>query len=225
MIAGEEGRRVLQAAFDGLTLDEALRAAEAAAPYADILEIGTPLIVLEGIRAVRAFRRAFPDKTLLADIKVMDGGALQAAYCFDAGASVITVLAGAGEATIRCCRERAAESGGDVAADLTNTEALPAAVGRLVRLGIRHLIVHRSLDRIRAEGGSSLEDLKIVKAAADALPGLSPALRLYAAGGITSETAGAYTAAGADGLIVGSALLGAPDIAAEAAKLRAVLDS
>ena len=71
MIAGEEGRRVLQAAFDGLTLDEALRAAEAAAPYADILEIGTPLIVLEGMRAVRAFRRAFPDKTLLADIKVL----------------------------------------------------------------------------------------------------------------------------------------------------------
>ncbi len=38
-------------------------------PFIDIVEIGTPLIYQEGMRAVRQIRETYPDLTLLADLK------------------------------------------------------------------------------------------------------------------------------------------------------------
>ena len=42
----------LQLAIDVLHTDQALRLAEAARPYVDIFEIGTPLIKHEGMRVI-----------------------------------------------------------------------------------------------------------------------------------------------------------------------------
>ena len=44
-----------------------------------ILEMGTPLLKNEGVsNVVPAFRTAFPDALLLADMKTMDGGGFEA---------------------------------------------------------------------------------------------------------------------------------------------------
>ena len=61
-------------------------AAAALAGGTTILEMGTPLLKLEGVlNVVPAFRRHFPSALLLADMKTMDGGAGEARAVFAAG--------------------------------------------------------------------------------------------------------------------------------------------
>ena len=66
----------LQIALDDITLKGALELVERVRDSIDIIEIGTPLIYLCGMEAVRAMKQRFPDKEVLADMKIMDSGAL-----------------------------------------------------------------------------------------------------------------------------------------------------
>ena len=59
---------IVQVAIDVLTIDDAMRIAEAAVRAgADWLEVGTPLVTFEGVRAIGALARAFPGVPVLAD--------------------------------------------------------------------------------------------------------------------------------------------------------------
>src|SRR5690349_14058031 len=63
----------LQLALDG-TLEQAVTVLDLVAPYVDIVELGTPLLYREGIRAAAHIHHLYPDMTLLADMKIMDAG-------------------------------------------------------------------------------------------------------------------------------------------------------
>ena len=66
---------IVQISLDFETLKEALEVAEVAvAAGVDYLEVGTPLILGEGIHAVTALSKRYPGKGIVADIK---GAALQ----------------------------------------------------------------------------------------------------------------------------------------------------
>ena len=66
---------IVQVSLDLKSTEEALaRAATALEAGADWLEVGTPLILAEGLHAVRALRREFPNTPLIVDLKTMDGG-------------------------------------------------------------------------------------------------------------------------------------------------------
>ena len=54
-----------------------------------IIEVGTPLIISEGCKAVETIKRKYPQKTVFADIKVMDGGSVVPKIAFSAGADPI----------------------------------------------------------------------------------------------------------------------------------------
>ncbi|MGH9390985.1 MAG: orotidine 5'-phosphate decarboxylase / HUMPS family protein, partial [Vicinamibacteria bacterium] len=69
---------VLQVALDFMHLKRALQAArEAVEGGADWVEAGTPLVKSEGVECVRALRKLFPERVLVADLKIMDTGALE----------------------------------------------------------------------------------------------------------------------------------------------------
>ncbi len=92
---------VLQVALDHMHLRRALLAAkEAVQGGADWVEAGTPLIKSEGVDAVRALRKAFPGRTIVADLKVMDTGALEVEIAAKAGADVVTIMGVTDDATI-----------------------------------------------------------------------------------------------------------------------------
>jgi 3-hexulose-6-phosphate synthase len=78
-----------------------LAVAEAAlAAGVTIVEMGTPLLKVEGVyNVVEAFRQRFPETLLLADMKTMDGGAFEARNVFSEGANIIDFLALAGPDT------------------------------------------------------------------------------------------------------------------------------
>jgi len=70
---------IVQISLDLTNIDEALEtAAIAMRAGVDWLEAGTPLILAEGLYGVRELRKAFPNTPIVADLKTMDGGYLEA---------------------------------------------------------------------------------------------------------------------------------------------------
>jgi 3-hexulose-6-phosphate synthase/6-phospho-3-hexuloisomerase len=68
----------VQVSLDLTSIEDALRvAAIAVHAGVDWLEAGTPLILAEGLRAVRALHDRFPTVPVVADLKTMDGGYLE----------------------------------------------------------------------------------------------------------------------------------------------------
>ena len=207
----------LQVALDFVELPRALKVAEAAvAGGADIIEAGTPLIKSEGLDAVRRLREAFPDKTIVADLKTMDAGRIEAEAAAKAGANVMTVLAAAPETTIRECVEAGRHYGIDVAVDLLGVADPVAFAARAGELGVAWVDVHCAIDQ-QMGGADPLSLLKEVRTAT----GLTVAV----AGGINSETAAAAAAAGADVIVVGGAITKAIDPTQAAADIRKAIDT
>jgi 3-hexulose-6-phosphate synthase/6-phospho-3-hexuloisomerase len=80
---------IVQISLDVTSLDEALETASIAVDAGvDWLEAGTPLILAEGLRAVQGLRARFPHHPIVADLKTMDGGYLEAEMMAKAGANV-----------------------------------------------------------------------------------------------------------------------------------------
>jgi 3-keto-L-gulonate-6-phosphate decarboxylase len=92
-----------QLSVDVTTVAQGLMVGAAAvAAGITIVEMGTPLIKCEGAaNVVPAFRKAFPDTLLLADMKTMDGSVPEARTVFGGGGNVVDFLALAGAATAR----------------------------------------------------------------------------------------------------------------------------
>ena len=91
----------LQIALDTLDLPAALGPLQQAAPYVDVIECGTILVLCEGFHAVRAIRALFPDKQILADVRIAEAGSKIARLAFEAGADLVSCVAGASMSTIR----------------------------------------------------------------------------------------------------------------------------
>ncbi|MBT3198371.1 MAG: bifunctional hexulose-6-phosphate synthase/ribonuclease regulator [Phycisphaerales bacterium] len=193
----------LQIALDFLELPRAMDVAKlAVAGGADYIEAGTPLIKSEGLDAVRRLRETFPNKTIIADMKTMDAGKIEAQAAANAGANIITVSGTASLSTIKECVEVGAHYGIEVAVDLLGVEDPVAFASQAGDLGVAWLDVHCPIDQ-QMSGQDPLAVLKQVRGATD--------LILAVAGGINSETAALAVAAGADVVIVGGAITKAVD--------------
>src|SRR5215216_2862577 len=93
---------IVQISLDLIDIDEALDTARIAVEAGvDWLEAGTPLLLAEGLHGVRALRAAFPDHPIVADLKTMDGGYLEAEMMAKAGATHVVVMARAHIETIK----------------------------------------------------------------------------------------------------------------------------
>ena len=204
----------LQFAMDTLTTEKALELAEAAAPYVDILELGTPLIKSAGLSAVTAIKRAHPDKIVFADLKTMDAGELEADIAFTAGADLVTVLGTAGDSTIVGAVKAARKHGKGIVADLIGVADKPQRAKEVVALGVEFVEMHAGLDEQAEDGftfGTLLRD------------GQAAGVPFSVAGGITTSTIHSVQESGADVAVAGGAIYGAPDVGAAAAALQAAI--
>jgi hypothetical protein len=86
-------KTIVQISLDIITIPEALDTARLAIRSGvDWLEAGTPLIIAEGMNGVRALRAEFPKIPIVADLKTMDGGWLEAEMMAKAGATHVVVM-------------------------------------------------------------------------------------------------------------------------------------
>ena len=167
-------------------------------------EAGTPLIIAEGMHGVRALRREFPDTPIVADLKTMDGGWLEAELMAKAGATHVVVMERAHEETIKVVVQAGKDLGIKVMGDNLGAPDMVAAAKRLEDLGCDYVIHHIGFDErrgIAARGErmpSPLDQLRDVVAAVS--------VPVQAVGGLTLEQAIATPEYGAPLVVLGAPL-------------------
>ena len=192
---------IIQVSIDVTTLAEALALARGAARAGvDWLEVGTPLLLAEGLHAVRAFRSEFPDHPIVADLKTMDGAGLEAEMMFKAGANMVVVMGQAHEASLIEQVKMAQKYGGQVMCDVMLCPDKPGRARQAEALGVDYIIVHTGFDeRNMIPGLSLLDDLAEVLAAVT--------IPVQAVGGLTIEQAIETLALGAEIVVFGAPLV------------------
>ncbi|MFH1303634.1 MAG: orotidine 5'-phosphate decarboxylase / HUMPS family protein [Planctomycetota bacterium] len=195
---------IVQISLDLTNIEEALEtAAMAMRAGVDWLEAGTPLILAEGLNCVRELRKHFPETPIVADLKTMDGGYLEAEMMAKAGATHVVVMSRAHEETIRCVVKAGKDHGVKVMGDNLADDMVSAA-RRLEDLGCDYVIHHIGYDErrgIAARGErmpSPLDQLKEVVAAVS--------IPVQAVGGLSLEQAIRTPEYGAPLVVLGAPL-------------------
>ncbi|MCX7443947.1 orotidine 5'-phosphate decarboxylase [Corynebacterium sp. P7003] len=204
----------LQVAVDSPDMVSALGPLNKAVEHVDIIECGTILVIAEGLRAVREIRALYPEKTILADVRIAEAGGLIACQCFEAGADWVSCVAGASLSTIGQVVKVAAEYDGEVQVELG--EAYSPDRARAWRdLGVRHVIVKRSRDR-EAAGDLSWgdEDIERVSELADM------GFTVTVTGGIKAAELDVFTGRPVGVVIAGREIMQAEDPEASALNLQ-----
>jgi len=196
---------IVQISLDLTSIDEALEtAAMAIRAGVDWLEAGTPLILAEGLHGVRKLRAAFPGVPIVADLKTMDGGYLEAEMMAGAGATHVVVMARAHEETIRCVVEAGKKFGIKVMGDNLGCTDMVAAAKWLEALGCDYIVHHIGYDErrgIAARGQrmpSPLDQLREVVQAVN--------IAVQAVGGLSLEQAILCPSYGAPLVVLGAPL-------------------
>jgi 3-hexulose-6-phosphate synthase len=192
----------LQIAFDFGDLDDLIALAKRFGDDVDWIEVGTPLIVKESIRAVSAFKHSCPAKKIVADLKIVDAGAKEAELAFDAGADIVTVLGCAYDATIIGATQQAHAQQGQVMVDLMGVNDKPRRAREVEALGVDFICIHAGWDESQSSN-DPLADLIAVKQATK--------VPLTIAGGMTVERLTQISRHGPHTIIVGRTVTLSPD--------------
>jgi 3-hexulose-6-phosphate synthase len=140
-------KATVQLSLDLIELDEALRTAETAIRAGvDWLEVGTPLIIAEGMRGVRELRARYPKVPIVADLKTMDGGWLEAELMAKAGATHVVVMGQAHEETVELVAKAGRDLGVKVMGDNMAMADPVDGAKRLEELGCDYIIHHIGYD-------------------------------------------------------------------------------
>ncbi len=203
---------LLQVALDFVSLADAVRVGSLTALGPSvILEAGTPLIKAEGIKSVEVLRSIPGRHLVMADTKTMDVGGLEARLAFDHGADAMSVLVASSEETIKEAVREAEASGRDVYADMMGFTDLEAWVNKARSAGAHVALIHIGIDVQRALGITAAQITDLVKKVKELFKG-----PVAVAGGIKPQDVSRLVSAGADIIIIGSAITKSPDPAGAA---------
>ena len=191
----------IQISIDVIDLEEALALARASVKAGvDWLEVGTPLLLSEGLHAVRAFRDAFPDTPIVVDLKTMDGAGLEAEMMFKAGGDMVVVMGQAHDASIIEQVKMAQRYGKQVMCDVMLCPDKPGRARQAQAMGVDTIIVHTGFDeRNMIPGLSPLDDLPSILEAVD--------IPVQAVGGLSVPQAIQTLQMGAEIVVFGAPLV------------------
>ena len=206
----------LQLALDTVDLALGLELAGKTALHVDVIEAGTPLLIREGIRAVRELRRRFRGRPIVADIKVIDAGEPIAELAFAAGASIVTVLGCAADEVIERVVKSARRYEGMVMADSLSVPDICQRARELNQLGVNSLCLNRRGMR-RPKGRE--ERVRMIEELVTSIE-----LPVYLAGGIDAAELASLRHLPLAGVIVGAAIAEDPSPRDAAKKMRDILD-
>lgn len=196
----------LQVAFDMPNLDFVLKSIEQL-PKNDhlIIEAGTPLIKRYGIDVISQIRKVKPDAFIVADLKTLDTGNLEARMVADAAGDAIVISALAPLTTIIKAIEEAHNTGIYSIIDTLNLQDPIPLIMELSKKNINPDIIeiHRAID---SENINTKWDI-IIK-----IKNILPKVLIAVAGGIRIDTIKDALEAKADILVVGRAITGSKNI-------------
>ncbi len=198
-------KTIVQISLDLVSIPESLdTAAKALRAGVDWLEAGTPLIIAEGMNGVRELRRAFPDTPIVADLKTMDGGWLEAELMAKAGATHVVVMGQAHRETIELAVKAGSDLGIKVMGDNLGMPDPVEGARFLEDAGCDFIIHHIGYDHrnLRRERGlpvdTPLDRLREVVSAVQ--------VPVQAVGGLTIEQAIQTPGYGAPLVVIGAPL-------------------
>lgn len=192
---------IVQLSLDLTSIHEAIETATIGVEAGvDWLEAGTPLLLADGLHAVEKLRARFPKHPIVADLKTMDGGYLEAEMMARAGADFVVVMGRAHEATLR----RVIDAGRDfnirVMGDNLGANDRVACAKWMERLGVDVIVHHIGFDeRNMIRGLSPLDELDDIVAAVS--------IPVQAVGGLSIEQAIECARRGAKLVVVGAPLV------------------
>ncbi|MDQ1912031.1 3-hexulose-6-phosphate synthase [Paenibacillus sp. GD4] len=202
----------LQLALDLVNIPQAKELVKEVEAYVDIVEIGTPVVINEGLRAVKEIKEAFPNLQVLADLKIMDAGGYEVMKASEAGADIITVLGVSDDSTILGAVQEARKQNKKIMVDMINVKNMEERAQEIDALGVDYICVHSGYDH-QAAGKNSFEELsaikRVVKQAKTAI-----------AGGIKLDTLPEVIQAKPDLVIVGGGITSQTDKRAVAAEMQ-----
>ncbi len=203
----------LQVALDTLSLEAALQLLEKIEPFVDIVEVGTPFIIEEGLKPVREIKKRYPNMTVLADVKIIDGASIEAKSAFEAGADIVTVVGLANEQTIKDTIDCARMYQKEVLVDFIAADVSSLAK-RLEPLGADYFCVHTAVDVQGQEAGPLAELITLKK---------SVSIKTAVAGGVRLDSIEEIAMQHPDILIVGSAITNADDPQMVASRMKDII--
>ncbi|MFZ3384485.1 MAG: bifunctional 5,6,7,8-tetrahydromethanopterin hydro-lyase/3-hexulose-6-phosphate synthase [Candidatus Methanoperedens sp.] len=194
----------LQVAFDMPDI-EAVKNILKQVPQSDhlIIEAGTPLIKRYGVNVVQSIREARPNSFIVADLKTLDTGNLEARMVADATADAIVISGLAPISTIEKAIIEARKTGIYAVIDMLNVDK-PLSVLKALSVKPHVVELHRAID---TEGKSehAWGDIPAMKK-------LSERMLVAVAGGIRVDTVKQALKSGADIIVVGRAITKAKDV-------------
>ena len=198
-------RPIVQVSLDLTDIDEAMEMAHTAMRAGvDWLEAGTPFILAEGLHGVKALRKEFPTTPIVADLKTMDGGYLEAEMMAKAGATHVVVMARSHPETIKCVVQAGKDFGAVVMGDNLGCPDMVQGARELEELGCDIVIHHIGYDErrgIAARGERAPNPLDQLREIVDAV-----SVPVQAVGGLTLEQAIKTPEYGAPRVVIGAPL-------------------
>ncbi|MEK3806697.1 3-hexulose-6-phosphate synthase [Bacillus sp. FSL H8-0547] len=202
----------LQLALDLVNIPEAIQLVREVEEHIDIVEIGTPVVINEGLRAVKEVKEAFPHLKVLADLKIMDAAGYEVMKASEAGADIVTILGAAEDMSIKGAVDEAKKQGKKILVDMIAVKDLAERAKQVDELGVDYICVHTGYD-LQAVGKNSFEDLQTIK-------NVVKQAKTAIAGGIKLETLPEVIKAQPDLVIVGGGITGKEDKKAAAAQMQ-----
>jgi len=206
----------LQLAIDLLNKEEAAELANKVKDYVDIVEIGTPIVINEGLPAVQYLNDNIEGVKVLADLKIMDAADYEVSQAIKYGADVITILGVAEDASIKGAVEEAHKNGKELLVDMIAVQDLKQRAKELNALGADYIAVHTGYD-LQAEGASPLESLRQVKS-------VITNSKVAVIGGIKPDTIEEVVAENPDLVVVGGGIANADDPVEAAKQCKAAIE-
>lgn len=205
----------LQLALDLVDIPRAIDLIKEVEEHVDVVEIGTPVVINEGLKAVKEVKAAFPDLTVLADLKIMDAAGYEVSQASAAGADIITILGAAEDESIKGAVEEAKKQGKQILVDMIAVKDIETRAKELDELGADYICVHTGYD-LQAVGQNSFEDLHTIKS-------VVKNAKTAIAGGIKLETLAEVVKHQPDLVIVGGGITSKEDKKAAASEMKELI--
>jgi 3-hexulose-6-phosphate synthase len=193
----------LQLALDTLDIVKAKSLLTTIGDTIDIVEIGTPFIIRDGVQAITQIKKAFPALTVLADVKIMDAGDHEASLAFDAGADIVTVLGVSHRMTIEHVIKTAGRYARQVMVDMISVNDVATRASEIDTMGADYICVHTAFD-VQGQNQNPRQELECVKK-------IVKHAKTAVAGGINEKTLPTLVPLRPDVVIVGGAIVNHQD--------------
>ncbi len=188
-----------QISFDLTDLNKALDVTTQIVNEIDILEIGSLLLYKHGTIAVENFRKSFPQTTLLVDAKIVDRGKETITLLSQAGADLITVMAGTHKEIIHSACTTAHNLGKKIVLDLLDASSLGQSALEAQSIGADSLLFHINYEE--SKHALFVDQWDIIHG--------NTSLPIYICGNITKDTIQRIKQVNPFGVVIGNAVVNA----------------